>query len=165
MVMQFCKKCSTEKPESYFVLYGRRRKACCACVSRQLNEAAKKRRKKPSHAKKLARRRERERQQYETDEAYRLRMLALAAAYSKTDQGKETAKKATSKYKANNPEKVKARSAVNHAIESGRLADPLTLKCAYCGSQAKHYHHRNGYGLERWLDVQPVCTQCHGILG
>lgn len=59
------------------------------------------------------------------------------------------------------PERRKARKAISNAIHAGRLPRPDTLQCHYCPAQAKEYHHHKGYEPEYWLDVVPVCIQCH----
>lgn len=60
------------------------------------------------------------------------------------------------------PERTRARAAVSDAIRSGLLAPPSAKSCAICGTPAQHYHHWKGYGQADALDVQPVCTTCHG---
>lgn len=58
---------------------------------------------------------------------------------------------------------VKARSATNRAVRSGDLPPASTMVCAICQEAlAAHWHHHNGYDPEHWLDVQAVCTVCHG---
>ncbi len=64
------------------------------------------------------------------------------------------------KWREANPEKRRAHTAVYLAIHSGHLVKPDTLKCAECGSPAKHYHHWS-YAPEHWLDVIPLCRVCH----
>lgn len=118
-----------------------------------------------SHAGKLERRRVQDRRKYKTDEAYRANIAANNAKFRMTERGRAIAKRAQDKYRASNREKVAARAAVNHAIEAGRLISPLLFTCTHCKHSAKHYHHHNGYDPAHWLDVVPVCTRCHGLLG
>ena len=61
------------------------------------------------------------------------------------------------------PDNVRARWAVNHKIENGKLPRINTQYCAECGKQAIHYHHHNGYDPEHYLDVVPLCADCHGV--
>jgi len=95
-------------------------------------------------------------------------------AYCQTDKGKAVNHKATAKYlktpkgKATmkrfytrNPNYAKATNAVNHAIRDGKLPRPDSLLCHYCPKPAKQYHHWKGYEPEHWLDVLPVCRDCH----
>lgn len=51
--------------------------------------------------------------------------------------------------------------AVRAAIRCGELPRADEVACAHCGQQARHYHHRNGYGQEALLDVIPLCVSCH----
>lgn len=56
-----------------------------------------------------------------------------------------------------------ARNAVTQAVKKGLKSSPKKLKCSDCGTrQADHYHHYEGYDLEHWLDVVPLCRWCHG---
>ena len=80
--------------------------------------------------------------------------------YNRSEKGKIVAKRRTLKYGLKYPEKIKARCAVMHAIEAGKLPRPDTLKCS-CGKQAKEYHHYKGYKPEHWFDVIPKCIKCH----
>ena len=59
------------------------------------------------------------------------------------------------------PERHKARDAVKSMIKNGAIPKASALKCHNCPSQAKEYHHHNGYAQESWLDVIPVCKECH----
>lgn len=56
-----------------------------------------------------------------------------------------------------------ARKAVWYAVSVGKLPPAWSMVCEICGeAQAAHYHHHHGYDIEHRLDVQPVCTECHG---
>lgn len=57
--------------------------------------------------------------------------------------------------------KIKARLAVGHAVEYGRIPPARELLCAYCGEPAYEYHHHRGYARKYWLDVIPLCHPCH----
>ena len=83
------------------------------------------------------------------------------AKYQKTPNGKAFRRKANAKYNALHPNNIKAINAVNHAIRAGRLPQPNTRFCHYCGAKAEQYHHYLGYELEHWFDVLPVCVECH----
>jgi len=80
--------------------------------------------------------------------------------YQKTAKGKENRQTIQKRFYANNPNQEKATRAVNHAIRDGIIPRPDTLKCS-CGEPAKQYHHHFGYTPEHWLDVIPVCLNCH----
>jgi len=60
-----------------------------------------------------------------------------------------------------NPLKTEANRAVNHAVESGRLAKATLLPCFDCGQSAKEYHHSRGYKKSNWFDIQALCVKCH----
>lgn len=60
-----------------------------------------------------------------------------------------------------NPEKRRAHEFVKNAIRNGKLPPVKTLACSFCPKQASHYHHYKGYDKEHWLDVVPVCSECH----
>jgi hypothetical protein len=83
----------------------------------------------------------------------------------------------TKRYKTENPEVFKAgatkwasknghkktiHAAVHVAVVSGKLQKPE--KCEACGGAGPlHGHHHNGYNREHRLDVQWLCTRCHGL--
>jgi len=80
--------------------------------------------------------------------------------YWKSKKGKITIRHNQLKHIAKFPERRKAKDAVHHAVEAGKLPYPKTLQCSYCPKQAEEYHHPN-YKPEHWLDVIPVCRKCH----
>lgn len=64
-------------------------------------------------------------------------------------------------------DRIQARSRVNQAVNSGLIPDPNDLPCTDCGhvfgdDMDHEYDHYMGYGAANQLDVQPVCTRCHG---
>lgn len=63
--------------------------------------------------------------------------------------------------KPRDPMRLKARRAVNHAVDNSRLAQPRRLPCIRCGRNAHEYHHHLGYAPEHHLDVQALCRACH----
>lgn len=54
-----------------------------------------------------------------------------------------------------------ASSAVSYEIKKGRMVEVTDLVCCDCGKDAEHYHHHLGYDRNHWLDVVPLCCQCH----
>ena len=93
--------------------------------------------------------------------------------YRKTAKGRTAHCKANKKYNtskkgkvadkssnARRPNQIKAVNAVNHAITAEKLPRPNTLECYYCFEKARQYHHPS-YAPEHWLDVIPVCRECH----
>ncbi len=85
--------------------------------------------------------------------------------YRVTEKNAECQERWRKKTKKTNPNRIKAHSAVQMAVKKGTLPQVHTLQCVYKGSncqgQAQHYHHPNGYEPEHWLDVIPVCHDCH----
>jgi hypothetical protein len=65
------------------------------------------------------------------------------------------------RYALRYPDRFAARIAVNEAVKLGRLPNAKDLLCADCLTDAREYDHHLGYGLDHWLDVQPVCRSCH----
>lgn len=57
--------------------------------------------------------------------------------------------------KDQNPERYKARNAVNNAVRDGRL---LKMDCAFCGTSNTVAHHHD---YTRPLDVTWLCSPCH----
>lgn len=53
-----------------------------------------------------------------------------------------------------------ARRAVGVAVASGAMPPARNVQCADCGGKAQEYHHES-YERDRWLDVAPLCTNCH----
>lgn len=60
-----------------------------------------------------------------------------------------------------NPLKRKAEIYVQEQVKKGKLISPNLLSCAECQTQAVLYHHNLGYEQEHWLDIIPLCKQCH----
>lgn len=57
-----------------------------------------------------------------------------------------------------------ARYAVRLAIRDGRLEPATEHTCQQCGSTpACVYHHHDGYNIESWLKVTPLCIRCHSL--
>lgn len=108
-----------------------------------------------------AKRRERQRTKYAADVPYRELLLNRAKARQRTETGRAQNNARTSAYRKRHPERVAARSAVNHAIESGALPKATERACEKCGVPATEYHHHAGYSKENWLNVIAVCKSCH----
>lgn len=60
-------------------------------------------------------------------------------------------------HKKNNPEKIKAKAALNNALKSGRLTRPY--KCERCESSSNIQGHHYDYSLP--LEVIWLCCSCH----
>lgn len=50
---------------------------------------------------------------------------------------------------------------MSNAIKRGDLPKVQTRSCVRCGATATAYHHHRGYKSEHFLDVIPVCHDCH----
>jgi hypothetical protein len=72
-------------------------------------------------------------------------------------------RKSTIQQRQKFPDKYKARNKVNNAIARNKIPKVSTLQCINCGNQAQQYHHHNGYNIEHWLDVVPMCIPCHSL--
>jgi len=59
------------------------------------------------------------------------------------------------------PHKHQARVAVSNAIKTGIMSPVQDCKCIDCGKTAQEYHHHQGYEKEQWLNVVPLCRNCH----
>lgn len=62
--------------------------------------------------------------------------------------------------KFSSPTHYQAVYTVSNAVKLGVLPSAKTLVCRKCGAQAEQYHHWS-YEPEHWLDVVPVCVECH----
>lgn len=58
-------------------------------------------------------------------------------------------------------EERRVRSLLRRKIKMGLFPSIDQRTCSQCGQPAKEYHHHNGYDIERWDDVIPVCYRCH----
>ncbi len=61
-------------------------------------------------------------------------------------------------------QKIRARDAVSNAIKRGELPPAQQCSCVRCGQPAAAYHHHKGYRRENFLDVKPVCHDCHPVI-
>jgi len=56
----------------------------------------------------------------------------------------------------------KARNAVSCAVRKGDFPNVKNILCANCKTKkAVHYHHYLGYSKNHYLDVIPLCQDCH----
>lgn len=78
--------------------------------------------------------------------------------YMSSDVGKKNLHRY--RQQAQNIQQRKAHAKVRDAIKAGRIPRADTLICNRCGSQARDYHHWS-YLPEHWLDVEPLCRNCH----
>ncbi len=105
--------------------------------------------------------------------------VTITAEYQKTERGHEIFIAAKTRYN-HKPETHKkrvvymrqqresgrwavresARHAVGQAVANGAIPSISSVRCADCGAQAKEYHHES-YDQDKWLDVTPLCKDCH----
>jgi hypothetical protein len=76
-----------------------------------------------------------------------------------SEKGK--ARRRRAKAKARGTNKHNARKAISDRVYRGTMAKATTLECRECGKPAAQYHHHLGYEREHWLDVVPLCCECH----
>lgn len=57
--------------------------------------------------------------------------------------------------------KRKARAFLNNNIVFNDFPRPDAQLCVDCSAPAEQYDHYKGYEREHWLDVEPVCVECH----
>ena len=87
-------------------------------------------------------------------------------AYQARYRALPEAKAARKRQRERHPDRIRARNAVTYAIQSGKIPPAKNLSCVGKHDppvQAAEYHHK-GYEPEYWLDVIPVCLECHQIL-
>lgn len=63
------------------------------------------------------------------------------------------------KYRAEEPEKYRARNAVSNAVRDGRLFRPD--HCTACGTSCIPEGHHPSYEVSEWLTVDWLCSSCH----
>lgn len=147
--MKTCRTCKKIKPLSEFYKNAGHKdghlnscKACCSKYQKKYNQSEK---------------RKANQKRYRKTEKGKLANLRGVKKYKKTAKGKATQKR----FLVGHPNYVKARQAVNNAIRAGKLPRPDTLLCHYCPKPAEQYHHWHGYEPENYLDVIPICEECH----
>ncbi|KEZ23139.1 hypothetical protein HS327_00742 [Glaesserella parasuis] len=133
-----CKHCNKEKVLDDF--YSSNKSTCKECVKlkSRLNRIQ-----NIDHCKK-----------YDRDRANLEHRVLARAIYRKTDNYKQSHRKANYKYRANNPSVYQAHIIVNNAIKSGKLKQE---NCLICGKQAEAHHF--DYSLP--LNVIWLCDEHH----
>lgn len=137
-----CSKCGESRPINQFAK-DRTRKDGLQCCCRSCQSAFR-------------------RERYWNDEAYREKQRAQWREYRQRP-GVRQRKQEWDKTRGYQVDPVRARVAVGTAVTRGHLPPAWTMVCSVCQeAQAAHWHHHNGYGKDHWLDVVPVCRDCHG---
>jgi len=87
-----------------------------------------------------------------------------AKKFAQSKRGKEYNNQWSKQNRKNHPNKALARSTISNATRDGKLPRAKTLSCQMCNKPAHTYHHHLGYAQEHWLDVIPLCKNCHYII-
>lgn len=80
--------------------------------------------------------------------------------YARSEKGIARLRTYSAAWRKANPDKIDAQSALNHAIEAGRIA---RQPCSQCGAAKADAHHHRGYQREHWFDVVWLCRSCHKL--
>jgi hypothetical protein len=98
--------------------------------------------------------------EYSKTESRREKMRRYRAIYLRSEKGKLASHRQYLRVARLYPEKIKARSAISHAVAEGKLLRPKS--CASCGREGKvEAHHYAGYSRENWLAIRWLCCSCH----
>ena len=84
--------------------------------------------------------------------------------YRHTEKGRTFGRVSNLRIRLFHPEKWKARRAVQHAVQAGKIVPVHTLNCRNCQQKAQEYHHYLGYEPEFWFIVMPLCKRCHRLI-
>lgn len=80
--------------------------------------------------------------------------------YKHTERGQAKAEEYRTRLRNRDPNRLRARMAVHHAVEAGILHRPEC--CSRCGALGGiEGHHHNGYEKTDWLNVIWLCRECH----
>lgn len=141
--MLFCASCNEGKDECEF--YASNRSRCKQCVKERARE---------NRSRNVAYYRAYDRKRYREQE----HRQELARSGSKKYQSQRA--EIMKDQKQREPEKFKARNAVNNAIRDGRLE--RGTECFFCKGSDRLQAHHHDYNLP--LDVIWLCSTCHGKL-
>lgn len=171
MIAKTCTKCKIIKSLSEFGKESRSTdghySSCKVCHAARVKQYRQTEKGKENHRASSARhsrseKGKRKRKQYDQSENGK----AAKARYNRSENGKEKNRARDARYRHTDGGKlrVQARRAVNEAVRTGQLPPATTLQCTYCEKSAEQYHHHKGYEPEHWLDVIPLCSDCHRIV-
>jgi hypothetical protein len=156
--VKVCTKCKTEKPLTDFYKAKQNRdgrKSWCKTCEIEYSRQYQKTPKGKEVAKRYAQSEKGKKRMRKFDKSPKGRKKH--SRYNRSGKGRAYDKLSKKRHSL----KTKARYAVNNAVKAGKLPAVKTLTCKSCGSPAEEYHHFNGYTPENWLDVEPMCIQCH----
>jgi hypothetical protein len=177
-MMKQCSKCKEWKDESEFYRHKRQKdgltaqcKECCnkAIAKYQSTEHGILVRKKAQAKYKKSKKGKKVNRRYGQSEKGRQNYRRGSQKYRNSERGNhkvkeykcsDIAKQKNKEYRMNNPMQTKARAAVSNAVADKKLPHISTRVCEICDKAADQYHHWS-YEPEHWLDVIPLCLQCH----
>lgn len=142
-IMKTCNTCLSQRNESEF-REGRRK--CKFCRNKEWNDSFTRR--------------------YRTDEAFSCSMIFKSRKWKENNREKARilSQKQNEKYKSlgkkspRDPFKIRANTALNNALKSGKITKPSS--CQQCGWEGRiHGHHHN---YSKPFDVEWLCSICHG---
>jgi hypothetical protein len=162
--MKTCRKCGIAKPieefynnKAYKDGHLSRCKSCCSEFEQ--STAGIERRLRYSHSSKGKEHAKQYRQSDKRISANR----QYAKKYRETENGKVVTKKYYEKSKTEHPEMYKARTALMHAMQDGKIKKPSV--CDNCGKQHYYIHgHHWSYLPEHRLDIIWLCPSCHKLI-
>ena len=79
--------------------------------------------------------------------------------YRQSESGKAKCKAYDDKFKDEHPDRVRAITAVMHAIQRSKITRPK--HCSHCGKKRKVQGHHESYEPKQWLRVVWLCASCH----
>lgn len=143
--MATCKNCLIDKGTDDF--YASNAATCKECVKARVRE---------NRAGNLAYYRSYDRARYRDSEDRQ----ALARSSSKTPAAARAKKRYVERIKMENPEKIRARNAIENALRKGTIK--RASACFFCAGADRLEAHHPDY--HRPLDVYWLCSRCHGKL-
>lgn len=101
--------------------------------------------------------------EYKNTAHYKTMSRSYSKKWQKSEKGRESIRLYARYRRKLESEKIKniARDRVKYAVRKKVIPKVNTLPCDKCNKNANHYHHVNGYDQENWLNVIPLCRQCH----
>lgn len=102
------------------------------------------------------------RERYRNDEEYRRKVLAWQKQYRLRSDAQRR-HWINKKAKGFQNDMTRAHTTVSRAVRRGILPPAWSMVCDGCDeAQAAHWHHHKGYNRQSWLDIIPLCLDCHG---
>jgi len=104
------------------------------------------------------------RERYRNDEEYRRKVLEWQRVQRQRDPEKvRQYERSIKQAKGYRNDQRRAQTTVARAVRRSLLPPAWSMVCSICDeAQASHWHHHKGYDRQYWLEVIPVCLDCHG---